>query len=445
MAPPSDALSLAIRLTREFGMPPSASQGLVTTAIHDPDRFKAIEAELDAALMLEASHAASGKIEWKLPKGYFLTFADLLSVPSHRRTVPERFFVAEADVLYQEEASAAFLAAQPPGSTGAILREYLEAAALLSALVTCADHVPATGSQINLVFLHKRKLVISDEYAPEDLSELSGVQTFIDEYLANQEGQKHWDQKQTILRVTLEELFETETPVCFGALLRRYSELKNSVRSGYMLYVSEFSFVKIKEDVEKDKVEFIAKLNKVFADIQSQLLAIPAALILIGSQMERQGHWGIKNILIVLGAFVFAVLMDLLIRNQRHTLDALAEEIAREWGLIEGRHAAVANEFAGSYKTLRARERHQGILLGTVSALVAGSLCISVVQLLRYSVPKELMTAALQVGALAALAGGIAMSVILWRHRASRRSVGKTGYGDKGHRGGARESSARRE
>ncbi|WP_449428592.1 hypothetical protein [Rhodanobacter umsongensis] len=144
--------------------------------------------------------------------------------------------------------------------------------------------------------------------------------------------------------------------------------------------------------------------------------------------MERQGHWGIKNILIVLGAFVFAVLMDLLIRNQRHTLDALAEEIAREWGLIEGRHAAVANEFAGSYKTLRARERHQGMLLGTVSALVAGSLCISVVQLLRYSVPKELMMAALLVGATAALAGGIAMLVILWRNRVRQGSVGKTGY-----------------
>lgn len=429
MATPSDALSLAIRLTREFGLPLSASQGLVTTVIHDPEHFKAIEAELDAALMLEASHAASGKIEWKLPKGYFLTLADLLSVPSHRRTVPARFFVAEANVLYEGASSVAALATQPPGSSGVnLLRGYLEAAALLSALVMCADHVPVTGSQISLVFLHKRKLVISDQYAPEDLSELSGLQAFIDEYLVNQEGQKHWDQKQTILRVTLEELFDTETPVRFGALLRRYSELKNSVRSGYMLYVSEFSFVKIKEDVEKDKVEFIAKLNKVFADIQSQLLSIPAALILIGSQMERQGHWGIKNILIVLGAFAFAVLMDLLIRNQRHTLDALAEEIAREWGLMKGRHAAVADEFASSYKTLRARERHQGVLLGTVSALVAGSLCISVVQLLRYSVPEEVMIVALQLGAIAALAGGIAMSVTLWRQRASRRSVGKTGY-----------------
>ncbi|UPG96588.1 hypothetical protein [Luteibacter aegosomatissinici] len=171
-----------------------------------------------------------------------------------------------------------------------------------------------------------------------------------------------------------------------------------------MLYVSEFSFAKFKEDVEKDKIEFIAKLNKVFADIQSQLLAIPAALILIGSQMEYLGRWGTKNLLIVLGAFAFALLMDLLIRNQHHTLTALGSEIRREWGLIEGRHAAVASEFQSSYETLARRERHQKLLLGTVSALVAGSLSISVIQLLRYSVPQPLVIPSLLAGLLAGVA-----------------------------------------
>ncbi len=405
MAPLSNALGLAIRVGREFGLHPSPASGLVTTEIGDARRFTDTVAKLDDALLLEASYPATGKIEWKLPKGYFLTLADVLAIPSHRRTAPLPCFVGDADVLYDGPVSTGALAAMPAGSMGRALHAYLEAAALLSALAACADHVPTTGSQISLVFLHKRKLVVSDEYGLADLGELTGVEAFIEEYLTDHEGQKHWDQKQTILRVTLEELFDAETPVRFGMLLRRYAELKNSVRAGYMLYVSEFSFLKIKEDVEKDKVEFIAKLNKVFADIQSQLLAIPAALILIGSQMAPQGHWGVKNLLIVLGAFAFAVLMDLLIRNQRQTLSALAEEIAREWGLISGRHAAVADEFATSYQTLRDRERHQGRLLGTVSALVAGSLGIAVVQLLRYSVPRELLLAATEVGAVAGLIG----------------------------------------
>jgi len=112
-----------------------------------------------------------------------------------------------------------------------------------------------------------------------------------------------------------------------------------------------------------------------------------------------------------------ANLMDLLIRNQHHTLTAVGSEIQREWGLIEGCHAAVASEFQDSYETLARRERHQKLLLDTVSALVAGSLSISVIQLLRYSVPKSLVIPSLLAGLLA----GLAMVACQWAYKRLQR------------------------
>lgn len=414
---PTEPLPLAIAVGREWGFAASAAPGLVITQLADGARFDEVVDALDQAHMLEAPHPASHRIEWKLPAGYFQTLDDLLAVPSCRRVIPRAFFVADQGTLYEGIASETDLRNKQTAGDAPPVLAYLQAARLLAALEACADHTQTIGHQVRLIFLHKRKSVISDAYESGDLRLLDGVDAFISDYLAQDENQKHWDQKQVILRVALEELFEPDTPIPFGAILRRYAELKNSVRAGYMLYVSEFSFAKFKEDVEKDKIEFIAKLNKVFADIQSQLLAIPAALILIGSQMEHLGRWGTKNLLIVLGAFAFAILMDLLIRNQHHTLAALGSEIKREWGLIEGRHAAVASEFRESYDTLIRRERHQRLLLGTVSALVAGSLSISVIQLLRYSVPKLLIVPSLMSGLIA----GLAIVTCHWACKRARR------------------------
>ena len=85
---------------------------------------------------------------------------------------------------------------------------------------------------------------------------------------------------------------------------------------------------------------------------------------------------------------VFALLMNLLINNQRHTLRAIKLEIDQQWDLIQGKHKTVADQFKSNYRQLDDRYQHQHHLLGTVSTLVAAALAFATGMLLWYSVPE---------------------------------------------------------
>ncbi|WP_311945184.1 hypothetical protein [Halomonas piscis] len=152
--------------------------------------------------------------------------------------------------------------------------------------------------------------------------------------------------------------------------------------------MSEFSFENIKSQVERDKLEFTTRLNKVFSDIQNQLLAVPAALLLVGSQMEKADPigWSLKNVVIWLGAVVFAVLMELLIRNQRNTLQAVKNEMDLQKIIFKDHHRAIYHKFQDVYVELGQRFRHQRNLLWFIRCLVGAALGFTTSMLAVYSV-----------------------------------------------------------
>ena len=171
-----------------------------------------------------------------------------------------------------------------------------------------------------------------------------------------------------------------------------------------------------REFLEKEKLDATTKLNKVFSDVQNQLLAIPAALILVGGQMEDAGgSWTSKNIVIWLGCLVFAILMNLLIRNQCHTLQAVKQEIDQQWLQIKGKYHSVADRFESSYGQLNHRYRHQIWLIRVISLLVSISLAVSTGMLLWFSTPKASVLRSISYGLMAAFLLAI-WDIIQWWH-----------------------------
>ena len=162
-------------------------------------------------------------------------------------------------------------------------------------------------------------------------------------------------------------------------LLEQFDLFVQKVTQGYELYVSEFSFKKVRHEVEKEKLEFIFKLNKVFSDIQNQLLAVPLALVLVGSQMELSSTLSTKNLFIMAGMLAFTIFMDLLIRNQMNTLDAIDDEVEHQWNKITHEHKAIANRFSDIYGKIEVRLKHQRRLVRIVDAIVSLSFAGSVV------------------------------------------------------------------
>jgi len=391
---PSTSLDLTIQLWKEL-LNRELFERQVTGELPIGLDFGEVELALDEAGLLITADAPQRKIEFRLPNGFFRSLEELISTSERRISPPEKFYPADCNYLHDGEATN-----MPVG-----VQHYVDAAKFYSILGDAADYKGGIGSTKTLIFLQKEKLEITPDYTIEDICELPKVDAFKTDFIS---AETHKEQKLTIVRTVLLELFTGRTHVKFSELLRQFDDFMERLNCSYQLYVSEFSFQKVKAEIEKEKLEATIKLNKVFSDIQNQLLAVPAALVLVGGQMTFAGNWTIKNLSIWLGFFIFAILMSLLVRNQRHTLKAVKQEIDQQWQQIKGRHSLVADRFESSYKQLDKRYKQQELLIGTVSFLVAISLAASTVMLLWYSVPKNLMIESIEWGFL------FSMPLVVW-------------------------------
>lgn len=368
---PTNPLELAIWLTESVWERAKEGRSLTFT-VPPSAAFSNIEDASEAASILVAGNENSRQLEIALPAQFFYGMSDFLEHPARRTTIPPRFYLAELKFLHPSDG----------GDIPDQVQKYFEAVSLFQLLGGLADHEVKSGGLFDLVFLGKEKIVITPDYCAGDLASLDRIEGFREEFI---DSATHSEQRTTILKTALHEMFHGQPKVSLGSVLARFHDLVERANNGYQLYVSEFSFEKVKAEVEKEKTEFTARLNKVFSDIQNQLLAVPAALILVGGQMKNVGRIEIANSLIWLGALVFAILMNLLIRNQRNTLQVVHQEFRHQWNRIKGNHKGVAQQFDDAYKHLETRYNHQRRLLWVVDGLVAGSLVVTTILLCRYS------------------------------------------------------------
>jgi hypothetical protein len=160
------------------------------------------------------------------------------------------------------------------------------------------------------------------------------------------------DTKFSLLRKTLIDfLIQIPQKDRFKYLLNNMSEFTKQFHQNYELFLSEFEFENEREKIENVKREYLLGLNKVFDDIQNKILAIPASLILIGSQMKYPQQIDTKSIitnsLILIGSFIFTWIMFLMTRNQLNTLQA----IRNDFSLRKKRIKSKLND-TGLYKDL---------------------------------------------------------------------------------------------
>lgn len=392
MTPQTDSLALAIHLYDALENRLVVGRTISGCLPSNLD-FAKIVAALDMESLLIAEDSTSRTIEFSLPHTlnnfFYISLEELLVNPARRIHPPARFYVAELGYLYEGQTT-------PPPA----LQTYLRAADLFRLLHSVADH--CNESDRTLVFWEKGKVILNSEYSGDELSVTLEVAELRTEFF---KSTIHSKQKHTIIRMALLEEFSGCNTVRLGDLLKHFDAFTRRILSSYQLYVAEFSFEKIKAEIEKEKLEFTTKLNKVFSDIQNQLLAIPVAVVLIGGQMERANEWTLKNSLIWAGAFFFCILMNLLIRNQRNTLIAIRHEIDQQWQQIRGKHSSVADRFSASYQQLELRHLHQERLIRTISGMVAFSLAVATSLFIHYSVAEPTAISAAYMSAAVFIAG----------------------------------------
>ncbi|MGZ8221767.1 MAG: hypothetical protein ACXWT0_08985 [Methylobacter sp.] len=286
------------------------------------------------------------------------TWEALLSHHDFRFVKPGNYFVLETDFYSKDD------------SDDLYNKQYSDIVALIRLLSDVADADQRPAGQLTLLFLLKEKLELNITYGIVDFRDLHELENWRTEFLIDD---PHAEQRKSILKTALSDLLKNiPAEQRFKHLLKVFDELIKRVRENFQLYVIGFSFEKVREEVESNRLEYTLKLNKVFSEIQNQLLAVPAALLLIGSQMDEKLGLALKNWALLVGTFIFTGFMNMLLKNQHHSLEAINLEVIELKHKLEFEHAALAEKLMPAYGELDKRYKQQQKSLRLVEYSVAG-------------------------------------------------------------------------
>ena len=188
----------------------------------------------------------------------------------------------------------------------------------------------------------------------------------------------HEDQRLAILAATVVATCSAQPPDRrFRFIVGNLDAMVREVRDGYRLFASEFTYAKIRRDVETAQFDYLGKIHKTFTDIQGQLLGIPVATIVVASQLKVVSACGLDfwtDEAVVCGAWVFVLLVAVAIANQWLTLDAVRDEVEHQKQRLDGDYAPIADKFADVFTTLNDRLRlHRWGLLAVAAVALGGA------------------------------------------------------------------------
>lgn len=234
-----------------------------------------------------------------------------------------------------------------------------------------ADYHVDKGSDTILFFTGKTKLEVTDEYGEEDLIELAKMKEFKRDFLSQDDP--HTKQRKDIFKKSIISFFEGHEKINFSEFIQGFDRICEDAHNNLVLYLDDFAFDKIKQTIEKDKLEHITRLSKVFSDIQNQLFGAPISVVIVASQI--QSGEAVKNGVVLAGSILYTLFMCIAIYNQFQTLKAIKTEFKTQLSLLNSRQVAVRDLFISAYKDLEKRADGQRNLL-IFSCVLVGSGCL---------------------------------------------------------------------
>lgn len=279
----------------------------------------------------------------KLTLGILATDLDgLLSAPKAFIEFPTHFFVADGRLSDRDTSAEPLVAYRAVTSFVSLLAE---AAAFM-------DRV-----EQKLYFFKDSKVELPVRYDATTLK--STNKAIIDRLLKQFADPLHREHKLSILSDAVASLARSQPDASrFEHVVRNAELLTTSTEDAYRLFVSSFSYDKIRADLENASLDFISKIHKTFIDIQGQLLGIPIATIVVASQLKVASTCGVEvwtNIAVLAGAWIFVAFLGASIANQVFTLNAISGEVSRQQTRLEEDFATISSKFVEIFQSIESR------------------------------------------------------------------------------------------
>lgn len=245
------------------------------------------------------------------------------------------------------------------------IQNYEATTLLINFLISISDYQ----KENELVFFQAKQLVLITDYDIADLAELKNVGALITHISDSADKE---ERKIIFINELIASLMKIpEMKNRFKHLLKNFEDLFVNYKKSHSLYLEKYSYTKFKSEIDKEIIDYSKKLQSVINDAQTKLVAIPVAFLLIIGQFDLTGEKLYFNLALILSAFVFSVLLEVLLRNQFSALEFISDDVKRfESSVDEKKIALLGDDFTTTFAKIRTLYEQQKCYLNIIRVLV---------------------------------------------------------------------------
>ncbi len=162
----------------------------------------------------------------------------------------------------------------------------------------------------------------------------------------------------------------------FSFLLQHFGQYYTRATSAYTYYLRNFSYNKLRLEMDAKALDFSQRLQGVVNDIQNKLIVIPSAFVLvITTFIVNRNRLFYVNIFSFAGFLIFCAYFQIFIANQRSLLRIIKSHIDKYLGTFR---EAAFEELKASFSLVYEEHRNQSFRLLLVNMILVLSLVLSI-------------------------------------------------------------------
>lgn len=184
------------------------------------------------------------------------------------------------------------------------------------------------------------------------------------------------EQRLVLFRRVLKEYLKTHPwDLRLDMFMANFALIYESYARDYQLWVGN-SFGELEKAFEEKRLKFIADLNGILSGVQTSILAVPIAAILLGDKFDFAVP--LKNFFLAAAVSTMAAVALKLLNNQEVTLDATRKAINATKSDFEKKHNKRKVEFTTRLQNLDDQESRVRCLLRSLKSIIRGIALLSI-------------------------------------------------------------------
>lgn len=175
----------------------------------------------------------------------------------------------------------------------------------------------------------KQSVVITFDYSYKNIQNINDEQFQKMDDISNTINGDNLEKRNLFINEFIEFLQKKQNNN-FKTVLENISELHENCYNAYQLYISNFSSNKLKFEIDSKIIDYTTKIQNIINEAQTRLITIPSAFVLVALTIELDNYkfiLSLKNIVTIISIFIFCILIQLFLSNQKTILLIIDNDI----------------------------------------------------------------------------------------------------------------------